>query len=201
MTAVRRARPVSSGSATHRMGMFRLAWLRDLIGEPAGAPSTPAPPLADARFAPGPVLIAYASQTGVAEDLAFATHEQLRAAGVGSRVVEFDALDLPTLAAARQALFLASTTYDGEPPDMAVEFCRTAMAQAAALAQLRYGLLALGDRGYDDFCAFGRTLDAWLTASGAQPWFARIEVDDEDAGALDRWHAQVAALATAAATA
>jgi sulfite reductase (NADPH) flavoprotein alpha-component len=178
------------------MGMFRLGWLQELIGEPAGSrapqPSGPADAIG---FAPGPVLIAYASQTGVAEDLAAATHEQLRGTGVASHVVDFEALDQAMLETASQVLFLTSTTYDGDPPDMAVTFSRTAMVQPASLAHLHYGLLALGDRGYEDFCAFGRALDTWLQASGAQAWFPRIEVDDEDARALERWHAQVAALA------
>lgn len=176
--------------------MIRLGWLRELIGEPAGSRAAPPPgPVTGTRFAPGTVLIAYASQTGVAEDLAEATHEQLRAAGVTSRVVDFETLDLAMLHTASQVLFLASTTYDGDPPDMAETFSRTVMAQTASLAQLHYGLLALGDRGYEDFCSFGRTLDTWLQASGAQAWFPRIEVDDEDARALEHWHAQVAALA------
>ena len=176
--------------------MFRLGWWRELIGEPAGGHEVlPVEPVAGQRFAPGPVLIACASQTGVAEDLAEATREQLRAAGITSQVADFEALDRSILETASQALFLASTTYDGDPPDMAATFSRTTMAQPASLAHLRYGLLALGDRGYDDFCGFGRVLDAWLQASGAQAWFPRIEVDDEDAAALERWHAQVAALA------
>jgi sulfite reductase (NADPH) flavoprotein alpha-component len=178
------------------MGMFRLGWWQELIGEPAGNhEALPVEPVAGMRFAPGPVLIACASQTGVAEDLAEATREQLRAAGITSQVADFEALDRSILETASQALFLASTTYDGDPPDMAATFSRTTMAQTASLAHLRYGLLALGDRGYDDFCGFGRALDAWLQASGAQAWFPRIEVDDEDAAALERWHAQVAALA------
>lgn len=181
--------------------MFQLAWWRELIGEAADShEALPIEPVTGMRFTLGPVLIAYASQTGVTEDLAEATHEQLRAAGIASQVVDFEALKLPMLETASQALFLASTTYDGDPPDMAETFSRTAMAQPASLARLRYGLLALGDRGYEDFCSFGRTLDAWLHASGAQAWFPRIEVDDEDAAALECWHAQVAALAAPAAT-
>lgn len=176
--------------------MFELAWFRELIGELAGHRTVPSPAiLATACFAPGPVLIAYASQTCMAEDLAEATHEQLRAAGIASHVVDFETLDRTTLESARQVPFLASTTYDGDPPDMTATFNYEAMAQPAPLSPLHYGLLALGDRGCDDSCAFGRTLDEWLGASGARAWFARIEVDDEDACALERWHAQVAALA------
>ena len=177
------------------MGMFQLNWVKELIGEPgvkrdAGTASA----IVAATFAPGPVLLAYATQTGVTEDLANATHEQLLAAGIETELVELNDLDLGKLAATPQALFLTSTTCDGDPPDMAEAFAEERMVERAPLEHLQYGLLALGDRAYDHFCGFGHALDEWLRACGAQPWFPCIEVDDEDGDALDRWHAQVAAL-------
>ena len=178
--------------------MFQPGWWRELIGEHGGdSDAVDGTPVA-AHFEPGPLLLAWASQTGVAEDLAGATREQLMAAGIAVDEVEFGKLTLARLGQARQVLFIASTTCDGDPPDMAEAFCTQSMQHPAALAHLHYGLLALGDRGYDDFCGFGRRLDEWLGASGAQAWFPRIEVDDEDAVALDRWHRQLGALATTA---
>ncbi|MGN6329759.1 MAG: sulfite reductase subunit alpha [Rhodanobacter sp.] len=144
--------------------------------------------------APGTVRVFYASQTGLAEQLARQTWQSLQTAGVPSRV---DAIDASTLAALREtsrALFVVSTTGDGEPPDMAVAFARQAMANAADLARLRYGLLALGDSDYEDFCGFGRQLQHWLRASGAQVLFDPVEVDDEDAAALRHWQHHLAAL-------
>lgn len=183
------------------MGMFRLDWLHDIIGPRSGqraqGNSGSVDPVnePDSRFADGPILLAYATQTGVAEDVSGATREQLLAAGLEVDEIDFEALSLPKLEAASEVLFVTSTTCDGDPPDMAETFAEQAMRQPAALAHLRYGLLALGDRAYEDFCGFGRTLDEWLQSSGAKPWFARVEVDDEDAAALDRWHARIAALA------
>jgi sulfite reductase (NADPH) flavoprotein alpha-component len=107
-----------------------------------------------------------------------------------------DAIDSSTLAALREAsraLFVVSTTGDGEPPDMAVAFARQAMAQPTDLAHLRYGLLALGDSDYEEFCGFGRQLQRWLRASGAQALFDPVEVDDEDAAALRHWQHHLAA--------
>ena len=122
------------------------------------------------------------------------TWQSLQTAGVPSRV---DAIDASTLAALRdtsRALFVVSTTGDGEPPDMAVAFAHQAMANAADLAGVRYGLLALGDSDYDEFCGFGRQLQRWLRASGAQALFDPVEVDDEDAAALRHWQHHLAAL-------
>lgn len=177
------------------MGMFQLNWVKELIGEPgAKRDEVAVPAIVAANFAPGRVLLAYATQTGVTEDLANATHEQLLAAGIETELVELNDLEIEKLAATPQALFLTSTTCDGDPPDMAEAFAEERMVNRASLEHLRYGLLALGDRAYDHFCGFGHALDEWLRACGAQPWFPCIEVDDEDSDALDRWHAQVAAL-------
>lgn len=144
-----------------------------------------------AEPSPGPsLLLAYATQTGVAEHHARDTAARLRRAGVAVRLMEFDALTPELLAASGRALLLVSTTYDGDPPDTAQAFCER-MGEAAALDGLHYGLLSLGDRCYREFCGFGRRLHAWLQISGAQAAFAPVEVDDEDAAALAEWHRQV----------
>ncbi len=82
---------------------------------------------------------------------------------------------------------------------MAEAFHDTAMKQPARLQQLRYGLLAPGDRCYEEFCGFGHQLQGWLQASRAQAWFEPVEVDDEDPAALQCWRDQVGALLTPAA--
>jgi len=61
------------------------------------------------------------------------------------------------------------------------------MSAPAAVAKVRYGVLALGDRRYDQYCAFGHRLDTWLRHSGATSLFDLVEVDDGDAGALRQW--------------
>jgi sulfite reductase (NADPH) flavoprotein alpha-component len=68
------------------------------------------------------------------------------------------------------------------------------MKAPADLTGLSYGLLALGDATYADFCGFGRALDGWLQRSGAAPLFDRIEVDDGDTGAIRHWQHQLALL-------
>lgn len=177
------------------MGMFRPAWFKDLIADPAVAVSNDH--VFDAsigRLSAEPVLLAYATQTGAAETIASDTRDQLQHAGVRVQMIDFYSLDRPLLEASRQALFIVSTTYDGDPPDMAEAFHAQVMSQALGLTHLQYGLLALGDRAYDDFCGFGHRLDDWLRASGARPWFASIDVDDEDENAVQSWHDHMAAL-------
>jgi sulfite reductase (NADPH) flavoprotein alpha-component len=90
---------------------------------------------------------------------------------------------------------VASTTGEGDAPDAAAAFVRDALAGPADLRGLRYGLLALGDREYRNYCGFGRRLDAWLRHGGAEPLFDPVEVDDGDEGALRHWQHHLGQLA------
>lgn len=137
-----------------------------------------------------PVLVLFASQTGQAEAIAWQTARQLSAAGMPARVMELNTLDAPTLAAARRALFIASTYGEGDAPDSASVFAERVMNSAPKLPSLRYAVLALGDRQYANFCGFGRALDEWLLATGAKREFDRIEVDNSNPAALAAWQAQ-----------
>lgn len=152
-----------------------------------------------AALAPGAddapaLLVAFASQTGLAEELAWMTARSLSDAGASVRVALLGDLDLPELRAAARVLIVASTTGEGDAPDAVSRFVRQSMSAPADLSGLTYGLLALGDRTYADFCGFGRALDGWLQRSGAQPLFDRVEVDDGDAGAVRHWQHQLALL-------
>lgn len=142
----------------------------------------------------GDWLIVTASQTGFADSLAEMTAAAVRAAGSTARIAPLGAIDAATLATAGRALFIVSTTGEGDAPDSAIRFVRRTLRADAVLPGLRYGLMALGDHAYRDFCGFGRALDGWLRRSGAEPLFDAVEVDNGDAGAIRHWQHQVALL-------
>jgi sulfite reductase (NADPH) flavoprotein alpha-component len=145
-------------------------------------------------FGADAVTVAFASQTGLAEELAWMTARSLSDAGTGARVVPLGDLDAATLKGASRLLIVASTTGEGDAPDGVSRFLRQTMGAAADLSGLTYGLLALGDHTYADFCGFGRALDSWLQRSGATPLFDRVEVDNGDAGAVRHWQHQLGLL-------
>lgn len=153
---------------------------------------------------PGPVtqagdtLVIFASQTGTAEQLARQTVQSLQQAGKGARLLELGAFDDDVIAHARDVLFVASTTGEGDAPDSAAGFVMRRMREPMALVHLHYGLLALGDRDYDDFCGFGRELQHWLQRSGATPLFDPVEVDNGDPAALRHWQHHLALYSGAA---
>jgi len=137
------------------------------------------------------ILVAYASQTGFAEELAWMTAKALGDGGVGARVLSFADLDAAALKTAGRVLLIVSTTGEGDPPDGAARFVRKVMGETADLSGLGFGLLALGDRSYDQFCGFGHAVDGWLRRSGAEPLFDTVEVDNGEAGAIRHWQHQL----------
>jgi sulfite reductase (NADPH) flavoprotein alpha-component len=139
--------------------------------------------------------VAYASQTGFAQRLAELSTDSLRAAGAAPALSALDALPVARLVASETALFIVSTTGEGDPPDNALAFAVEAMSTTPDLTHLRYALLALGDRRYARYCAFGHALDEWLRRCGATPLFDMVEVDNGDGGALRRWQYEIAQLA------
>jgi sulfite reductase (NADPH) flavoprotein alpha-component len=138
-------------------------------------------------------LIAFASQSGQAEQLAWNAAGQLQAAGLAVRVRPLASLSEAELSETRKAVFVISTFGDGQAPDSARAFERQVLGKAWALDALEYALLSLGDRQYGHFCAFGQRLDGWLQSCGAQPAFAPIEVDNGDPVPLRAWQERLGA--------
>ncbi len=164
-----------------------VAWRRARARRAAAARASALAPIEGS----GALLVAFASQTGQGEELAWMTASGLSDAGVPARVALFGDLEPEALRAAGRVLIIASTTGEGDGPDAMSWFARKHMTTPADLSGLSYGLLALGDRTYADFCGFGRALDLWLRRSGATPLFDRIEVDNGDAGAIRHWQRQL----------
>ncbi|WP_160000339.1 sulfite reductase subunit alpha [Roseomonas sp. 18066] len=144
-----------------------------------------------------PLLLAHASQTGLALRLAEQSASALRAGGVEVSLRPLAQLDAAALARAGRALLIVSTHGEGAPPDAARGFARQVMRAPAALAGLETAILALGDSAYPDFCAFGRQLAAWLARSGARPLTPPIEADRASETALAAWQALLERLGAA----
>ncbi|KAI8048571.1 hypothetical protein BDF22DRAFT_746813 [Syncephalis plumigaleata] len=121
------------------------------------------------------LLILYGSQTGCAADVA----ERIRRA---AKLEE------------KLAVFIVSTTGQGEEPDNMKKFWRFLLRKDLpknVLSQLEYSVFGLGDSSYEKFNYPAKKLHKRLQQLGAQPFHARGDGDDQHYlgldGALDPW--------------
>lgn len=123
--------------------------------------------------------------------------------GVETLITELGQLDLQRLANTSRILFIVSTYGEGDAPDSAARFADSVMnaegsPASSLLATTHYGIHALGDKTYQDFCGFGRRLHHWLHAHGAQTLFEPIDVDKGETAALAQWQTQLGLLGASA---
>lgn len=75
------------------------------------------------------------------------------------------------------ALVITSTTGQGDLPDSIAPLFHAIRDQVGYQPELRYGLIALGDSSYDNFCGAGRAFDALLQEQGATRVGEVLEID------------------------
>lgn len=160
-------------------------FLAGLHSRAALAPTANAAPAADAPAAT-PLHILFGTQTGNAETVAEEAAKLARAQGFAPSVMELDAVDMQALTDMRRVIVVISTYGEGEMPDNAGLFWEALSASTAPrLEDLRFGVLALGDTSYDEFCQAGKLIDTRLEQLGATRLVGRVDcdVDFEDPAA------------------
>lgn len=139
------------------------------------------PPESATRTGP---LVLWASQTGNAEELAGRLGEQLG----GAQLSAMDDVALTDLSEAGDVVIVTSTFGDGGPPDNGADFwSRLESPKAPSLDGVRYTVLGIGDRSYDNFCGHAKSLDTRLAELGATRLLDRAEHEVYDDQPLADW--------------
>src|SRR4051812_1355139 len=173
-------RVVGTASVTQR------AWLAGFLAglEASGAAPQPA---AEARPAE-PLTILYATESGNSEKLADDLAKLARKNGLKPTLVDFADLDLATLPTAKRLVVIAATWGEGDPPARAVATYAALMGDGAPrLDGVEFGVLALGDTAYVEFCAIGKALDARLAALGGKRVVERLDCDLDFGEPAAKW--------------
>ena len=147
----------------------------------AALPSAPARPAE-------PLTIVFASESGNSEKLAGDMAKAARKLGLKPNVVDMADLELATLTSAKRLVFIAATWGEGEPPARAVRVYNELMGEGAPrLDGVEFGVLALGDTAYAEFCAIGKKIDERLAALGAKRVVDRVDCDLDFAEGSSKW--------------
>ncbi|MCU4425740.1 sulfite reductase flavoprotein subunit alpha [Acinetobacter sp. WU_MDCI_Abxb74] len=140
-----------------------------------------------------PWLITYATQTGVAEQLAWSTATSLQEAHQPVQVKPVQQLTQSDLEQHEQVLFVISTYGTGDAPDLATSFAKKLLKVNLDLKHMNYAVLALGSKEYPDtYCSFGHAVDAWLKTNGAHALFNTVEVDNAHLSDIQNWNQALA---------
>ena len=141
-----------------------------------------------------PLTILYATESGNSEKLAGDVAKAARKLGFKPSLVDMADLELASLKDVKRLIVIAATWGEGEPPARATRAYKELMSDAAPqLDGVEFGVLALGDTAYVEFCAIGKALDERLAALGAKRVVDRVDCDLDFADArrdMDRRHAQ-----------
>jgi sulfite reductase (NADPH) flavoprotein alpha-component len=164
------------------------AWLAGfLAGLDASGVAVLPHPAAPARPAE-PLMVVYASESGNSEKLAGDLAKAARKNGLKPTLIDMADLEISALASARRLVVIAATWGEGEPPARAVRAYNELMGEGASrLDGVDFGVLALGDTAYAEFCAIGRKIDERLAVLGAKRIVDRIDCDLDFAEPAARW--------------
>src|SRR6185437_3155386 len=174
-------RVVGPASTTQR------AWLAGFLAGLESAAGGAAQPAAPAHPAE-PVTILYASESGNCERLANDFAKTARKNGLKPTLVDMADLDLSTLPGVKRLVVIAATWGEGDPPARAVRAFGELMSDnAPSLDGVEFGVLALGDTAYVEFCAIGKKIDERLEKLGAKRLVNRIDCDLDFAEPAGRW--------------
>jgi len=174
------------GTATPVQRAWLAGFLAGLDASTGGAHAA-LQPAAPARPAE-PLTIVYASESGNSEKLAGDLAKSARKSGLKPTIIDMADLELSALTSAKKLVFIAATWGEGDPPARAVRTYNELMGEGAPrLDGVEFGVLALGDTAYAEFCLVGKKIDERLAALGGKRVVDRIDLDLDFAEPAARW--------------
>ena len=126
--------------------------------------------------------ILYATQTGNAEEVAQNLKALAKSKGFMVNINEMNFHNMNTFRQLRNVAIVTSTYGEGEVPEMGIEFWNDLKSSKTSIKQLRYGLIALGDRSHDIFCGAGKAISKKLEELDCKKVIENLECDGDTEG-------------------
>ncbi|WP_185864827.1 diflavin oxidoreductase [Blattabacterium cuenoti] len=111
------------------------------------------------------ITIVYSSETGNAEDLAFTIYNKIKQKKLNIKLFDLNDYCLSNLYKEDYLLIIISTHGDGDPPNSGKKFFKFIHTNIY-LNNLKYSVVALGDKTYKNFCKAGENIDKQLEIIG-----------------------------------
>ena len=138
------------------------------------------------------VTVLFGSKTGNGKQIAGQLQAQLADAGFEVALQDMNRYKPADLEKEQTAILIVSTHGEGDPPPSAEDLHAFLHSRKAPqLPNLRFAVLALGDRSYASFCQTGKEFDQRLEALGGKRLAARIDADVDYQDAADSWIADI----------
>ena len=170
-----------------RASVTQRAWLAGFLAGLDAANEQPAQPEAPPRPAE-PLTILYATESGNSEKLAGDAAKAARKLGLKPTLVDMADVELSSLASVKRLMVIAATWGEGDAPARAVSAYADLMSdKAPSLEGVSFGVLALGDTAYVEFCAIGKALDKRLEDLGGTRIADRVDCDLDFAKPAADW--------------
>ena len=129
--------------------------------------------------------ILYATQTGNAETVAKKLQLLAKNQGFNVNLVEMNYHNINTFRQLRNVAIVTSTYGNGEVPDMGIDFWEELKSSKVEMTNLRYGLIALGDKSHEIFCGAGRKISKKLDELKCKKVIQNLECDGDTEGTYE----------------
>ena len=129
--------------------------------------------------------ILYATQTGNAETVAKKLQQLAKNQGFNANLVEMNYHNINTFRQLRNVAIVTSTYGNGEVPEMGIDFWNELKSSKVEMVNLRYGLIALGDKSHKIFCGAGKAISKKLDDLKCIKVIQNLECDGDTEGTYE----------------
>ena len=126
--------------------------------------------------------ILYATQTGNAEEVAQNLSSLAKNKGFTVNINEMNYYTMEQFRKLKNVAIVTSTYGEGEVPEMGIEFWKDLESSTTKIRNLKYGLIALGDRSHDIFCGAGKAISKKLDELNGKKIIENLECDGDTEG-------------------
>ena len=126
--------------------------------------------------------ILYATQTGNAEEVAQNLSSLAKNKGFKVNINEMNYYTMDQFRKLKNVAIVTSTYGEGEVPERGIEFWKDLESSTTKISNLKYGLIALGDRSHDIFCGAGKAISKKLDELNGKKIIENLECDGDTEG-------------------